>query len=407
MNSKKILYLTTDLLFLNTVKAGGSAVQESHLSILMKLGYQIKVVLINCEKFSNSAPKLLKDTQTFSYNGVDFSVDEVQLYRTDNSELSFLERISKMIFNPTDYYYNFVNKVNQSFLDAYFNKIEFSFIWAQWFYAGLLAASHKEKQKVFYVHHDWQYKLVDFKKEKGLKTKILKFSKKRIEEKLTRDVTAVVCVSSTDADYLNAKRINSLYLTTTYDKTNIELLKPKEKPSLVHLGSLNATANRVGLKNFILNSWEDVKKEIPGICLEIVGELSVEDQELTALLQNDKNIILHKFVENLNTVLRPLDIHIIPWDKNTGTRTRLALTLQYKQCLVARKEGVANAKEIVQNVNALLSDSWPSYTKDIVNLYNNRTLRDTIAANSFKTYTENFTHESQLKNVASFIKENR
>ena len=84
----------------------------------------------------------------------------------------------------------------------------------------------------------------------------------------------------------------------------------------------------------------------------------------------------------------------------------MALTLQYKQCLVARKEGVANAKEIVQNVNALLSDSWPSYTKDIVNLYNNRTLRDTIAANSFKTYTENFTHESQLKNVTSFIKEN-
>jgi hypothetical protein len=102
----------------------------------------------------------------------------------------------------------------------------------------------------------------------------------------------------------------------------------------------------------------------------------------------------------------PLDIHIIPWDKNTGTRTRLALTLQYKQCLVARKEGVANAKEIVNNENALLSDSWSSYTNDIVNLYHNRALRDSIAANSFKTYRENFTHESQLKNVESFIKEN-
>lgn len=407
MNTKTILYLTTDLLFLETAKSGGAIVQQSQLSIFLKLGYRIKILFVNCDAFSNNKPKLFKKNKSLLFKNSNVLVDEVHLFRTNNKELKGFQRLTKIICNPTSYYYNFVNAVNTEFLSNYLKNEEFDFIWAQWFYAGLLAASVKKDYKVFYVHHDWQYKLLDYKKKSGIKSSILKLSKKRIEEKLVKDVSAVVCVSSTDDMYLKSKGINSMYLTTTYDKFTVDLLAPKKKPSLVHLGSLNTTANRVGLKNFLLNSWDAIKEAIPTICLEVVGELSEEDNELTHLLKCDENIKLHSFVENLNTVIRPLDIHIIPWNQDTGTRTRLALILQYKQCLVARSEGVVNAKEIQHNKNALLSNSWSSYTKDIIDLYHNETLRNTLSQNSLITYNEYYTHESQLSNVESFIIKNR
>jgi len=42
----------------------------------------------------------------------------------------------------------------------------------------------------------------------------------------------------------------------------------------------------------------------------------------------------------LDEVLRPNDVHIVPYDQPTGTRTRLTLALNHRQVLLAHQNSV-------------------------------------------------------------------
>lgn len=399
--SKKIIYITTDLNFLEATSSGGDAVQVSHLTLLTDLKYQIKILVLNVEDQSLKTPILRKTIKHFSFNGELMEVDELSLFFSSNKNLSSLQKIGRVLKNPTQYYYLFINTLNISLLTDYLIEQEFDFIWAQWFYAGLLSSFLNIEKPILYVHHDWQYKLMPFKKEKGVKTSILTYFKKKIEQEMSTKFDGVISVSSTDKSYFVNKGVNTLYLPTTYNQQATGNT-PKEKPSIVHLGNLNTTANRVGLYNFLLHSWDNIKKEIPSIKLEIIGVLPRNDDKLISMLVDDKSIIVHSFVEDLKSVLFPYDIHIIPWDKNTGTRTRIPLIFSNKQCLIAMRNGVENCLEINNN-NAILCSSWKDFSDKIVELYNNNELRERVGETSYEDFFKNFTHKSQRETLELFL----
>jgi hypothetical protein len=406
MQKKTVLYITTDLLFSEVAKAGGAVVQKSHLSILLNLGYKIKILYVNCDKFSYKEPTIIKENQLILYDNNTISVDEIHLNITKKTNFSVLKKFFKIVFNPTEYYYSFINSKNQQFLNNYLKNLNFNLIWAQWFYAGLLCSNQKISQPTFYVHHDWQYKLTKFKKTLNLKNIFLMLSKKRVEFSFISKFKSVICLSNSDAKLLNSKKINSFYLPITYNNIIANQLKPKENPSLIHLGSLNTTANRVGLKNFLNNSWVQIKITIPNIKLEVIGEMPNNDDELKNLLEKDNHIKLHNFVKDLDSIMYPQDIHIVPWHKDTGTRTRVPLILQYEQCLAARKEGVKNLKEIVNKENAILSSNWEEFTKDIIKLYFDKKLRKQLTNNGVKTFSKFYRHSFQAEKLNIYIKKN-
>lgn len=399
---KNILYITTDLNFVSGTKAGGSVVQISHLTILTNLGFNIQILLLDSGNQKLKVSSLIKNYRKIEFNGSFFNVDKLNLSYKSDLKKGFFFNALNILFNPTKYYYSFVNSSNLNIFNTYLESFKFDFIWAQWFYAGLLSGYSNTNKKIFYIHHDWQYKLVKFKKSLGLKTSILKFSKMRVEKSMIKKFDAIISVSNTDKDYFLSKRIKSLYLPTTYKSEKISHNKPKEKPSIIHLGSLNTTANRVGLNNFIKHSWQLIKKKIPNIKLEIIGELPTNDLFLVDILKNDKNIIIHNFVEDLKTVIFPEDIHIIPWDKNTGTRTRVPLIFLYKQCLVAMKKGVEGIAEI-NDLNAISSASWVDFSNSIIDLYSDRNKRVEISHNAYLDFEKKFTHKSQQNKTLNFI----
>lgn len=408
MNNKEILYVTTDLCFIEGTKAGGDIVQISHLNILNQLGFSIKILLLNFDEFTTQNPSIIESYKNFTFNSIDISVDKMNLFVDKNEQVNLLKKLNYLTFNITTYYYKFVNKKNIVALEEYvFNKNPL-FVWAQWSYPGLLFSKAKIDKKIFYVHHDWQYKLVEFKNVKSLKTAFLKFAKKRIEKKLIKNVDGIISLSNTDSLFFEKNNIPSIYLPITYDEISEEKITKtdKETPSLIHLGNLNSTANRVGLKDFLIECWPEVKSKIKNVKLEVIGAMPLNDNQLIQLLNNDKQIIIHSFVKDLQTVIYPLDIHIIPWKLDTGTRTRIPLILKNKQCLVARKEGVINIKEIENNKNALLSNSWNKFILDIEKAFNNKELRKEISSEGYITYKNNFIHKTQVEKLSNFLKMN-
>jgi glycosyltransferase involved in cell wall biosynthesis len=166
---------------------------------------------------------------------------------------------------------------------------------------------------------------------------------------------------------------------------------------------MGTTANRLGLERFLDLCWSDIKKEIPYIQLKIIGNISQAQQSLKEKLQNDSQIKILGFVEELSDVLLPYDIHIIPWEHNTGARTRVPLILNFKQVLVATKASVACFPEIT-DTNSVLSNNLSEMTKQIIDLYSDSERLHLLAENGYKTFSENYTHQVQLKKLDTFLK---
>ena len=91
-----------------------------------------------------------------------------------------------------------------------------------------------------------------------------------------------------------------------------------------------------------------------GVELEVVGDLTGASLELQQHLRSVKCV---GFVKDLRSVLRPFDIHIIPWEHNTGQRTRLPLALAMSQVVVSTKAAVACYPEAVDGINCRLLDT--------------------------------------------------
>ena len=107
--------------------------------------------------------------------------------------------------------------------------------------------------------------------------------------------------------------------------------------------------------------------------------------------------------KDLSKVLHPQDIHIIPWEHNTGTRTRLPLVLNYEQVLVATKESVKAFPEIINNQNALLCNTLEEMKTEITELIQNSERIKALSKAGKETFFNKFTVESQIEKMKIFI----
>jgi hypothetical protein len=109
-------------------------------------------------------------------------------------------------------------------------------------------------------------------------------------------------------------------------------------------------------------------------------------------------------VENLQSVLKPYDLHIIPWEYNTGTRTRIPLVFNYAQVLVSTKAAASCYPEVVHEQNSMLCDDLPQMTQQLIDLYNNTEKRIFTGNNARKTFDEVFTVAKQVEKLQTFFK---
>lgn len=391
---KNILFLVNDGK-ISPNENGGSSVYYSHLNILHQLGYKIHLLAMCWSSESNFKKS--------DYSEVSFMVSSISAYTPLYSDPStkvkrFIEAISK----PDIFEYHFLNNKNQDFLNNQVVQNKIDIVWAEWRWTGLLACYSKLMIPVIYAHHDWEFKLSKLRKKTNFFDKLHNFQKKRVEIFLIKNVSACVSGSFTETEEIkNLSRKGALYLPTTYENIKINHTL-NSSPVLVHLGGMGTTANRLGLERFLDICWDDLKRNKKGIQLLIIGSISKAHKTLQEKLQ-DPQIICKGFVEDLNSVMNAGDIHIIPWEFNTGTRTRLPLVYNYQQVLVATKASVQAFPEVINDKNAVLCDDLEEMTIKILNLFEDRLKLKLISENAKITFRENFNHASQLKKMSEFL----
>jgi hypothetical protein len=97
--------------------------------------------------------------------------------------------------------------------------------------------------------------------------------------------------------------------------------------------------------------------------------------------------------------MREYDVHVIPWEHNTGTRTRVPVALRYRQVVVACREGVRCFPELKNGYNCILVNNLQEMPDAIRSLLCDTALRRRIADAGHETFVASFTHASVQKQM--------
>lgn len=374
---------------------GGASVLYSHLELLHACGYEVVLLAT-----------IWNNEYTYKEEDYDeirpFVKDIYQYTITSEKPKKNLKRLYDAIFEPEKFEYFFLNKINSNFLQTFVEEHNIDLVWCEWRWAAIWAWKTKLSIPVVYSHHDWEYKLAVLRSRPTFNKRFHTFQKKRVEMKLVQEVEACISGSATEAkEIVDISGKNTLYLPTTYQRIT-PTLKENSMPTIVHLGGMGTTANRLGLERFLEVCWESIKKENPSIKLKVIGSIKRAQPSLQEKL-NDDAITCLGFVKDLDTVMHPKDIHIVPWEYNTGTRTRIPVVLNYEQVLVATKASVACYPEITK-ANSVLCSNLETMTKEIVDLYSDRERLHLLASKGKSTFENTFTTKSQVEKLSNFLK---
>lgn len=391
---KKIL-LIVNAEKISSNDSGGASVVYSHIELLSKLKYEITLFPISwSEKYKHEEDNYIEVREHCS-KIIPFSIDKGKRKRGLNW---FYHAICK----PTEFEYFFVNQANKDSLQQIVEEEDIDLVWCEWRWAAIWAMKTELKVPKIYSHHDWEYKLALLREKPTLNRKFHTYQKKRVEMQMVKQMDACISGSETETNEIQSiSKKPVLYLPTTYASVQIHLTA-KKHPSIVHLGGMGTTANRLGLERFLDVSWPGIKKEIPNIELKVIGSVKRAQDTLKEKLK-DNQIEVMGFVKDLTTAMYPEDIHIVPWEYNTGTRTRVPVILNHKQVLVATKESVKCYSEI-NSENSILCEDLTDMKDQIIDLYSDREKLHLLAAKGKETFQEKFTSESQQSRLKDFLK---
>lgn len=369
---------------------GGASVYYSHLECLWRAGFQIELLAVQWSDKTAFKPE--------DYSQVKQFVSGVEPYVIKRTKgIKNFTHWFRAIFEPQLYEYSFLNDVNNAFLEQYIEKRNIELIFAEWRWTAIWAVFAKVSIPVIYGHHDWEYKLAKLRKKLTVKDKFHNFQKKRVEFALVRN--ASLCISGSYTETVEIENISekkALYIPTTYAPIEPKL-PALESPNIIHLGGMGTTANRLGLERFLDLCWDVIHKTQPTIKLVVIGDLSQVSASLTKKLQAP-NIVCKGFVADLQTVLNPCDIHIIPWEYNTGTRTRIPVVLNYEQVLVTTKDAARCFPEITDK-NSVLCQDLNEMIDKILNLYSDRERLHLLSKNGKALFLQVFTTASQFEKI--------
>jgi hypothetical protein len=223
-------------------------------------------------------------------------------------------------------------------------------IWAEYSDVAVAIWKLSPSQPWVYSSTDIRYLVRSIRNQKtNLHQQILHQISRKVEIKSSRSANFVVTGSITEAVKLRKIGCRSVYMIPMAN-TDFPEINPNFSPSrdikIVHLGSLETTANRKGLAAYLSEAHPKTMQ----ICAEnrisiqlvVVGDASRTKPPLSDLLLQE-NILVAGYTPDLSSVLRPYDIAILPYTQDSGYRTKLPLLMGHAQVIVAMRAAVAGS----------------------------------------------------------------
>ena len=405
----RCLFIMEDWSLLGGTMGGASALINSHLELLMKGVEQVAVVILS-NPLNHGGLKAVQENQPENEKSVFSSSSKVHILDiVPNTNLkSSLYRLIRSFFEPALYSYgDLLNSRSREMLGRLIEEIAPNFIWAEHLTPATLAQKTTHGYPVIYSHHDWRWKIKTHRSGQEtlkLKERMKFWFSKRHETDLVRHVQGCVSGSKTELDemyVLGARKLG--YFPTTYSPIELVSSSAPTPPRIVHLGGMQTTANRLGLLRFLQVCWPELRQSVfPEPELWVIGSLDGATPELRSALQQT-NIVCTGFLSDLSKVLRPFDVHIVPWEYNTGTRTRIPLILNHGQVLIGTHAATSCLPELKSGHNCELVTNLNEMSGVVRDLWQDVAKREYLARRGHATFMESFTRESQQSRFNEFV----
>jgi len=403
----KCLYLVCDApLSYNYSGAASRYIQA--FSALNGLGIELYV----CRILSSDAGEKIRQFeekeagQTASVRSKAMQWTDLQ-YTTPPRFTSKVGGLRQLLSNPLEYAYPMVTQLKGE-IRKQIDRIKPDFIWAEWTIPAVLANIVAEKKIPYvYAHSDFLHRLYRRRKElSGNKISGAGYSviwaMYRSEREIVRSAVAISAVSETEAVELRRWTDKPvLVIPQVYEQVAPPLpeSEPLQPLRIVHLGSLVTTANAVGMTAWL----ERVQPVLDQ--MQANGEIEFE----TVIIGNNQNAkpaLMEKLnriqavhlghVIDLGTVLRPYDVAVIPYEANSGIRTKLALFFNHSQLVLSTRAAVAGSAELSDGENCVIVDSLEQFPMQLQRLYKDSSLRKKIADAGRATFERHYTLPSQI-----------
>ncbi len=355
------MFITLDWPITPMAAGGTPALIYSHLELLAGAVDKIALIILKRDGLSRGFDAFCR-SQPDTWNRISSWCREVHTVEINPTQEvpAMTSRVVASLLNPALYSYaDLIESYGMVRLEQLVGEISPDFIWCEHLIPATLVQQIGLQCPVIYSHHDWRWKIKAHRSgASAWKVKqALKFwFSKRLEIQLVRRAAACVSGSQTELDEMRAFGARNLvYFPVTYAPVALPDEWPAaERPRIVHLGGMQTTANRLGLQRFLEISWPIISQQSrPVPELWVIGNLEGAPPVLMHALKQP-NIVCTGVVLDLGPVLRPADIHVIPWEYDTGTRTRIPLVLNHAQVLVSTRAAAACIPELVHGQNCIL-----------------------------------------------------
>ena len=228
----------------------------------------------------------------------------------------------------------------------------------------------------------------------------------RAETQVLRAAPVIVTASSTDASRsvkMGAKNIR--LITMAYDQIMPEPNVPAEQDVYIaHLGSLETTANRVGLEAYLQKVHPLIRSTLQkySVPLLVIGDASRLKEPLKSMLE-EADADLKGFISDLSTVLRPFNIVILPYEHDSGYRTKLPLLFNYAQVVVATRAAISGMQVEGLDQVCVIVEKLENFPAVLLRLIADPAERQRLGQAAYQFFEAHYTFDSTLEQYRAVV----
>jgi glycosyltransferase involved in cell wall biosynthesis len=274
-------------------------------------------------------------------------------------------------------------------------------------WAALLCAPRHPR--VVYSFHDFESNLIKVRRLRKSypvtwKTRAYWRLAAWMERRLLRRAARIICVSASETDKLRANwQANAEYIPTVPFTEPPALKEFKAGPlRLWFYGSSGATSNKIMLDHLMGELFTPLSSALPSAEFHQLGAYSTYDAEKIKWLHD--HFTVHGFVEDPAKMFQTGDICLMPYQQDTGFRTKIPEVCGYGMIPAGYGPTFACCPEMRDGFNCIIAETPAQLVEKLAQLQADEPARRRLATNAYQTRRQDFSFAVLLERYRHILK---
>ena len=219
---------------------------------------------------------------------------------------------------------------------------------------------------------------------------------KKVEINIFTKFDKVILFSKNEIKKINKIFIKKIiHINISIDKIKKKYIFSSKNKKILFIGNLRYLPNKLAIKNFIKNTLPKLEKKIPGVNLEVIGDISKINK---VLLSSHKRVKFLGVKKNIDKFIKGSFCGLANLTISTGMQGKILSYMSYGLPVICSKKVASNF-----NKNVLSYSDDNELINKIVSLKNNKKVSTLISKKSLR-FINNFTWKKIAKKYLSIIK---